>query len=142
KSTDSLIYQLVTTSDLDKRMPLGGKPMPAETVAVLKRWIDGGAREGTRPADAVVTPPVRTTRRRKLDVSLTTTTTPAAPAFAGVPRGPLVLSLRVGPLSPVVAVAFDPKAKLLATGAYGRVTVWDLSTARPVKVLTNVLGAV
>jgi WD40 repeat protein len=142
KSPDSLIYQLVTTTDLDRRMPQGGKPLPAEAVTVLKRWIDSGAREGTRPNDVVVPPPSRASKRRKLDVSLSTTTTPAAPAFAGVPRGPLVLSLRVGPLAPVVAVAFDPKGKYLAAGAYGRVTIWDLSLARPVKVLTNVLGAV
>jgi WD40 repeat protein len=142
KSGASLVYQLVTTTDLDKRMPLGGKPVPAEAVAVLKRWIDSGAKEGTRPADVVVTPSSRPGRRRKLDVSLTTTTTPAAGAFVGLPRGPLVLSLRVGPLAPVVAVAFDPKGKYLAAGAYGRVTVWDLAAARPVKVLTNVLGAV
>ena len=27
-------------------------------------------------------------------------------------------------------------------GAYGRVTVWDVTTAKPVRVLTNVLAAV
>ena len=31
-------------------MPLGGKPLPDEAVAVLKDWIDSGANEGTRPA--------------------------------------------------------------------------------------------
>jgi WD40 repeat protein len=31
---------------------------------------------------------------------------------------------------------------LLASGTYGRVTVWDLTTAKPLKLLTNVLGAV
>src|SRR5205807_2508344 len=50
KSSDSLMIQLVTTSDREKRMPLGVDPMPAEDIAILRRWIDTGAKEGTRPA--------------------------------------------------------------------------------------------
>ena len=42
----------------------------------------------------------------------------------------------------MAAVAFSPDGKLLAAGSYGRVTIWDLATAKPIKVLTNVLGAV
>src|SRR6516164_2975063 len=56
--------------------------------------------------------------------------------------GKLELALRVGPLSPITAVAFSPDGKLLATGSYRQVTVWDLALARPVKMLTNVLGTV
>ena len=63
------------------------------------------------------------------------------PKAANLP-GPLEVSLPIGPLPPVAAVAFSPDGKLLASGNYGRVTIWDLSTARPVKFLTNVLGAV
>src|SRR5262249_31799025 len=54
----------------------------------------------------------------------------------------LELALTVGPLAPVAAVAFSPDGKLLASGSYGQVTVWDLTAARPAVVLTNVLGAV
>src|SRR5207237_8939908 len=35
----------------------------------------------------------------------------------------------------------SPDRKLLATGRYGQVIVWDVATVRPIKVLTNVLGA-
>ncbi len=109
----------------------------------MKNWIDSGAKEGTRPADdptiIVTVPPPR---RRKLDVTLTTTATPPPKMFGpGAPTA-LKLVLNVGPLSPVPAVAFSPDGKLLATGTYGRVTIWDLTTAKPAKVLTNVLGAV
>jgi WD40 repeat protein len=141
KGAASLLYQVVVTTDGDKRMPLGAKPLPDESIAVLKRWIDSGAKEGTKPADAEVTAPAAPTRRRKLDVHLPTTT-PDRAAFAGAPRGPLTLSLKVGPLSPVVALAFHPTEPWLATGAYGRVTVWGTKTGKPVQVLTSVLGAV
>lgn len=135
KSADSVLLQVVTTNDSEKRMPSGGSPLPAETIAILKRWIDTGAKEGTKPEDAVVTPP-RTVRTRRLDVTLPTTTTlPKAP-------GPLALTLPVGPLSPVVALAFHPTRPWLASGAYGRVTVWDTTTGTPIQMLTAVLGAV
>jgi WD40 repeat protein len=144
KSATSLLYQVVVTTDGDKRMPLGAKPLPEETIAVLKRWIDSGAKEGTKPDSATIAPPPSTTvvRRRKLDVTLPTTTTPDTSAFLGAPRGALTLSLKVGPLSPVVALAYHPTQPWLAAGAYGRVTVWDTKTGKPIRVLTSVLGAV
>jgi tricorn protease-like protein len=142
KSGGSVLYQVVVTTDAEKRMPLGAKPLPEDAVALLRRWIDTGAKEGVRPESTPVTPPTRVVRTRRLDVTLATATTPAAPAFPGLPRGPLTLGLKVGPLAPVVAVAFHPTEPLLAAGAYGRVTIWDLKTARPARVLTAVLGAV
>lgn len=141
KSADSPLYKIVVTDDEEKRMPLGGKRLPDETLAVLERWIDTGAKEGTKPEDDKPVVPVRP-KTRKRDVILTTTTTPAAPAFDKVPRGPLTLSLNVGPLSPVTALAFHPDGKWLAEGAYGRVTIWDVTEAKPVRVLSNVLAAV
>jgi DNA-binding beta-propeller fold protein YncE len=142
KSAESLLVQVVVTTDTEKRMPLGAKPLPGEVVALLRKWVDAGAKEGKRPdnpdAAVVVGPPAK---RRKLDVALTTGLVPGKGAFPGAPA-PLQLALRVGPLAPVVAVDFSRDGKLLAAGAYGRVTVWDLQSARPLKVLTGVLGAV
>src|SRR2546430_1561866 len=46
KSGDSRLIRALVTDDTDKRMPLGGKPVPPETVAMLRAWIDGGAKEG------------------------------------------------------------------------------------------------
>jgi hypothetical protein len=31
------------TKDEDKRMPLGGRPLPEETLALVRTWIDSGA---------------------------------------------------------------------------------------------------
>jgi WD40 repeat protein len=132
KSADSRLIQAVVTTDSDKRMPLAATPLPPETIGLLRRWIDTGAKEGARPADdssAVTTTAPR--RSRKRDVILSTAA-----------AGKLELTLRVGPLAPVAAVALNPDGKLLATGSYGCVVIWDLATVKPTRVLTNVLGAV
>src|SRR5262249_7200218 len=77
KSAGSLLRQVVTPPDSEKRMPRGVKPLPAETIALLRRWVDGGAREGVRPKDAgTAAAVIPTRRRRKLDVTLATTLVP------------------------------------------------------------------
>jgi mono/diheme cytochrome c family protein len=40
-SSASPLYQRLVTEDRTLRMPLGGKALPAETIAVIKEWIDG-----------------------------------------------------------------------------------------------------
>ncbi len=144
KSDQSLLIQTLVTSNEEKRMPLGLKPLSPELIALLRRWVDSGAREGTKPDSettvaAAPSPPPRT---RKLDVSLNTSAVPQAGVFGPGAVSALRLSLRVGPLAPVPAVVFSPDGRLLAAGAYGRVTLWDLEAGRPIKVLTNVLAAV
>jgi Tol biopolymer transport system component len=132
KSADSRLIRAVTTADSEKRMPLAATPLPPETIDLLRRWIDSGAREGARPESGAPAVTATAPRRvRKRDVNFNTT----AP-------GRLELTLPVGPLAPVAAVAFSPDSKLLAAGSYGCVTLWDLATARPARVLSNVLGAV
>src|SRR5262245_38032420 len=76
-SQDSLMVQLVLSRDDEKRMPLGAKPLPEEAIGLLRRWIDSGAREGTRPDSPAV--PVAASspgRRGKLDVVLPTSAVP------------------------------------------------------------------
>src|SRR6266404_5927350 len=53
-SSASVLIQRVTTPDEDRRMPQGAAPLPPETISVLRRWIDSGAREGTRPEKSAV----------------------------------------------------------------------------------------
>lgn len=127
KSTDSPLYTFLINPDTEKRMPLGANPLDTASIAMVKAWIDAGAPEGIRPEETPV-PPRTAVRTRKMDVTF-----PATMAN---------LTLNIGPLSPVVAVAFHPEKRLLAAGSYGRVTLWNLKTGEPERVITSVLGAV
>jgi WD40 repeat protein len=142
KSKESLLYQLLVTEDLDKQMPKDALPLDKEKIDLIARWIDAGAKEGTKPDTVVVTPPTGTKRTRSLDVVLATNFSPPPGVLSPAKPGKLELVLKAGPLAPVTAVTFSPDGRLLASGVYGRVTVWDMTTGRPVKILTNVLGAV
>ena len=129
KSDEGSFIKLLLSDDDNRRMPQGAPKLDEATIALLRRWIDTGAKEGTKPAEtAVVTPPAVT---RKLDVALPTTH-----------PGKLELLLKAGPLAPIATVTFSPDGKLLAVGSYGLVTIWDLDKVQPVKALTSVLGAV
>jgi WD40 repeat protein/mono/diheme cytochrome c family protein len=141
KPDESLMVTLLTSKDKKRAMPLDADPLSDADIATIRKWVAAGAPEGNKPKDDDTTVGINPTARpvRKLDVIFSTKA--ALPAAAKLP-GSLELTLPVGPLPPVAAVAFSPDGKLLAAGSYGRVTVWDLATAKPVKVLTNVLGAV
>jgi DNA-binding beta-propeller fold protein YncE len=140
KPDASLVVTLLTSKDKKRAMPLDADPLSEDEIAVIRKWVAAGAPEGTKPKEDEGTVAVGPARPvRKLDVIFPTRA--ALPKPANLP-GNLELTLPVGPLPPVAAVAFSPDGKWLATGVYGRVTVWDLSTAKPLKALTNVLGAV
>ncbi len=143
QSAKSLLVQRIESSDPKKRMPLDAAALPRETIALIRRWIDTGAKEG-KPAEDVPAPKIasKTSGRRKLDIVLTTAAVPPAGLLGKKVPAKLDLALKIGPLAPIAAVAFSPDSKLLAAGSYGQVVIWDLASAQPVKLLTNVLGAV
>jgi len=142
ESADSLLVKLLIHKDAKRRMPLDAPPLPRETIDLVRRWIDTGAKEGKQPdalPDAVAG--VKRAPARKLELSLPTSAAPP-PGVFGKTTGKLDLSLKIGPLAPVAAVAFSPDNKLLAAGSYGQVAIWDLAAGKPAAVLHNVLGAV
>lgn len=140
KPDESLLVTLLTAKDKKRAMPLDADPLSAEEIATIRKWVAAGAPEGVRPKESDTVASAGPARPvRKLDVIFSTKA--VLPKTAALP-GPLELTLKVGPLPPVAAVCFSPDGKLLATGVYGRVTIWELASAKPVKVLTNVLGAV
>ncbi len=142
KSEKSLLYELLVTADVKRRMPLESDSLSKDKIALIKRWIDTGAKEGEPPMEVAVAP-VKKAITRKLDVAIPTTTIPpSAIPFGLKASGKLDLALKIGPLAPITALAFNPDNTLLATGSYGQVIVWDLVKGQPAKVMTNVLGAV
>ncbi len=143
KSAESRLVKLITSDNPKRRMPLDAPPLPKETIELLERWIDAGAKEGKEPDAAAETlPTIKRGATRKLDVLLPTAALPPAGLLGKQPPAKLELALKIGPLAPVAAVAFSPDGKLLASGSYGQVAIWDLPSGKLAKVLHNVLGAV
>lgn len=142
QGAQSLMVRLLRHPMPAKRMPLDGDPVPDATVTLLTRWIDAGMPEGTRPVEPGTTFPSLPTQRKKTDVVFATKAVlPKSVAKPGQ-TGSLELVVALDKLSPVAALAFSSDGRFLASGAYGRVVVWDMKAARPATVLTNVLGAV
>jgi len=141
KGDASVLIQVLETKDVKKRMPLDAKPLDMATIALIRKWVDAGAAEGKKPDEKTEVVVRKSTKTRKLDVTLTTSAVVPAGVF-GKAGGKLELRMKVGPMTPLTAVAFSPDSKLLATGSYGQAAIWELSTGKAMKVLTNVLGAV
>lgn len=98
--TRSKIYQLITTTDPDDRMPQKDDPLPPTQIALIKDWIQQGAEFD------------RETRSEPLSayvVSAAKVTTPAVYGYA----------------PPILALAFDAAGQELAASGYGEVTFWD-----------------
>src|SRR3954463_7563454 len=96
----SAVYRLITAKDEDDRMPQKADPLPAAQVALVRRWIEEGAKFDGADAAAPLASMVKDEEH-------------AAPPE--VYRQPVA----------VTALAFSPDGKQLAVSGYHEVTLWD-----------------
>jgi WD40 repeat protein len=146
-SVESELVRRLADADEDRRMPLQDKPLSPQQQELVRRWIDAGAPEGIaavsngHPAPGKIgSNPLRFIRSLEVhlacDVNL-------PPGGASAPQGgALTVTLRVGPLPPVTALAFSGDNRLLAVGTYGQVVLWDLQEGRPAGSIRDIPGPV
>ncbi len=167
-ASGSELVRRIESSDAKRRMPFGGPPLSRESIELIRRWIDDGAKPGSSsatlaPPDTAVAPqaPVRFTevflpfgRRTPVTSSAAARESRPKPSI-DVPAALVVeeeaaaerivtspyttgIDATIGPLAPVTALAFHPDGKRLLTGSSGRVVVWDLER----RVVTGEIGDV
>ncbi|MDB5542318.1 MAG: repeat protein, partial [Devosia sp.] len=100
KPGESAIYRLITAKDEDDRMPQKADPLPAAQVALVRRWIEEGAKFDGPDVAAPLASMVE-------DLEHT--------APPEVYRQPVA----------VTALAFSPDGGQLAVSGYHEVTLWD-----------------
>lgn len=114
KLDESELYRIVAEeTDPDSWMPKEGDRLPAEEIALIKRWIEEGAKYDAKDKEAPL-------------ASIVPTAKHADPPEAY--RVPL----------PVTAVAFSPDGKELAVGGYHEITVWDPAAGNLLRRIKNV----
>jgi hypothetical protein len=101
--------------ELKPQMP-PGKPLPMDTIDLLRRWIDEGAK-----IDSMLLPPQASTGSRP---STSGTGQPGPGAQAAGP-------------APVTALAWSPDGKLLAAGGYQAVWLLGPTTGTVTRTLTG-----
>ena len=113
KSHESELFLRVSSDDADVRMPQEGDPLPAEEIALVKRWIAEGAKfDGPDPAAA-------------LSAIIPKTAHPDPPQAY---RRPV----------PIAAVAFNHDGQELAVGGYHEVTIWNVESGALKRRIKNV----
>lgn len=97
---ESRLYQLLTSSDVDERMPQKADPLPAAQIDLVRRWIEQGALyDGTNSAALISS-------------GLALAPHPEAPRLYPRPN-------------PVRALAFSPDGAVLAAGGYHELLLFD-----------------
>jgi WD40 repeat protein len=149
KSADSELYKRLIATSPAKLMPKGGPALSAPQIALFKKWIDAGAPAGEGPTIAAVAQPGPEAQPMPLDpgvqdVVITTRVAPTPDLLTKTtPKdATLGLALKIGPLSPVTALAYSPDGKRLAVGSYRAVVLWDITTGQPVAAITHLAGPV
>jgi WD40 repeat protein len=112
KPSESALFKLITAKDEDDRMPQKDEPLSSAQIALIKQWIEQGARfDGADKsiALAVLSPPQH----------------PAAPRVYPAPL-------------PLSALAFDVSGGRLAASGYHEITIWDSHAGELIRRIGNV----
>ena len=109
----SEFYRLVSSTDASERMPKDAEALPADQLALIKRWIEQGAKYDAKDLAA----PLASLVPRK--------THPSPPESYRVPIA-------------VTALAFSPDGKELAVGGYHEITIWEPTEGKLLRRIKNV----
>jgi hypothetical protein len=145
KALQSELVRRLADPDDDRRMPRDDQPLPERQQELVRHWIDAGAPRGEASPSAdreLAAPPRKLRWNRSLEVALPCAVQLPANSAIAPKGGALAVSLRMGPLPPVTALAFSPDERFLAVGTYGQVVLWDLVDGHPAGVIPEVPGPV
>ncbi len=113
KPDESTLVSLIESTDAGSRMPKDADPLPAEEVALFKRWVAEGAKfDGPDPNAALA--------------SIAPRLAHADPPQAY--RRPV----------PITAVAISPDGNELAVSGYHEVTIWNAASGALLRRIKNV----
>lgn len=113
KPDDSEVLRLVSSQDKDERMPKDADPLPADKIALIKKWIEEGA---------------------KYDAA-----DPNATLASIVPKEPRPSAPQAYPRTiPLTALAFRPDGQELAVGGYYEITIWNPATGALLRRVGNI----
>lgn len=145
----SELLRRLTTSSPIQLMPRGGPPLPPAQVLLFKRWIEAGAPAGKLTSEASVSTaqpdalPMPANPGAE-ELFFLTQIKPPSDLLDKKSSKDSVLSfaLKVGPLSPITALAYSPDGTRLAVGGYRAVTLWDTVQGKPLACRTHLAGQV
>jgi WD40 repeat protein len=138
----SEILQRLTSPDDEKRMPLGGEALAAADIALIRRWLDAGLKQGDpSTGTSTVGAETKTSTSHVRPVLFTT-------GFQ-IPKGSftrfalkLQLQLPHGAPAPITALSYSTDGKTLAVGSYKQIVLWNLESVEPRLILADFPGAV
>lgn len=108
KSSESRMVKMLE-GEIQPRMPYGGDALPAADIALVKAWIDAGAK-GPAPGEVMAPTPA-----------------------LNIPD----LKPQVRVFSPVGSIAYSPDGKILAAGGYREVRLFDAASGKLLATLSG-----
>lgn len=115
KSKDSTLVKYLT-GELKPQMP-PGEPWPVDKIALVRRWIDEGAKIDSMVAAPVVKPEIKPQAKPEIKAPVTT--------------------LEVAQSAPITALAYAPDGKTVAVGSYRAVRLLNPEKGETIRTLNG-----